>query len=96
MGITAIGVMPVGQFPGERNWGYGVLTPLLSGLLGGPQRLKGLVNACHEQGLAVILDVVYNHLGPVGSYLSEFGPRTKKYSTPWGALSTSMTPVVTR
>ncbi len=86
LGITALEIMPVGQFPGERNWGYDGAYPFaVQSSYGGPQGLKRLVNACHEHGLALILDVVYNHLGPEGNYLPEFGPyNTKKYSTPWG------------
>jgi maltooligosyltrehalose trehalohydrolase len=86
-GITAIELMPVAQFPGSRNWGYdGVLPFAVQDSYGGPRGLKRLVNACHELGLAVILDVVYNHLGPEGNYLGEFGPYfTDRYKTPWGA-----------
>jgi len=86
LGITAIELMPVGQFPGSRNWGYdGVLPFAVQDSYGGPQGLKRLVNACHQNGLAVILDVVYNHLGPEGNYLSDFGPYfTDRYKTPWG------------
>ncbi|MGZ8433782.1 MAG: malto-oligosyltrehalose trehalohydrolase [Candidatus Binatia bacterium] len=86
LGITAIELMPVGQFPGSRNWGYdGVLPYAVQDSYGGPQGLKRLVNACHKIGLAVILDVVYNHLGPEGNYLADFGPYfTERYKTPWG------------
>lgn len=86
LGITALEIMPVGQFPGERNWGYDGAYPFaVQNSYGGPQGLKRLVDACHDHGLAVILDVVYNHLGPEGNYLHEFGPYfTEKYSTPWG------------
>ncbi len=86
LGITAIELMPVAEFPGPRNWGYdGVdLFAPYSGY-GGPDRLKKLVNACHRAGLAVVLDVVYNHVGPEGNYLGEFGPYfTDSYRTPWG------------
>ena len=85
-GITAIELMPVAQFPGSRNWGYdGVLPYAVQDSYGGPQGLKRLVNACHKIGLAVILDVVYNHLGPEGNYLADFGPYfTECYRTPWG------------
>ena len=85
-GITAIELMPVAQFPGSRNWGYdGVLPYAVQDSYGGPQGLKRLVNACHKIGLAVILDVVYNHLGPEGNYLADFGPYfTERYRTPWG------------
>src|SRR6267142_5673117 len=86
LGITAIEVMPVSQFPGGRNWGYdGVFPFAVQNTYGGPEGLKRLVNACHGQGLAVVLDVVYNHLGPEGNYLADFGPYfTDRYHTPWG------------
>jgi len=86
LGITAIELLPVGQFPGTRNWGYdGVYISAAQNSYGGPLGLKGLVDAAHHRGLAVILDVVYNHLGPEGNYLREFGPYfTDRYKTPWG------------
>jgi len=86
LGVNAIELMPVTQFPGERNWGYdGVFPFAVQNSYGGPEGLKRLVNACHKHNLAVILDVVYNHLGPEGNILSEFGPYfTDKYKTPWG------------
>lgn len=86
LGINAIEIMPVSQFPGGRNWGYdGVFPYAVQNSYGGAEGLKHLVQACHEQGLAVILDVVYNHLGPEGNYLGAFGPYfTDKYNTPWG------------
>ena len=86
LGITAIELMPVAQFPGERNWGYdGVFPFAVQSSYGGPHGLKQLVNACHQRGLAVVLDVVYNHLGPEGNYLGDFGPYfTDRYKTPWG------------
>jgi maltooligosyltrehalose trehalohydrolase len=86
LGITALELMPVAQFPGERNWGYdGVYPFAVQNSYGGPEGLKKLVNACHQQGIAVVLDVVYNHLGPEGNYLAEYGPYfTEKYRTPWG------------
>lgn len=86
VGITAIELMPVAQFPGRRNWGYdGTYLYAPQSTYGGPQGLKTLVNACHMAGLAVILDVVYNHLGPEGNYLGDFGPYfTDRYRTPWG------------
>lgn len=86
LGINAIEIMPVAQFPGERNWGYdGVFPFAVQSSYGGPKGLKRLVDACHSQGMAAILDVVYNHLGPEGNYLSEFGPYfTDRYNTPWG------------
>ena len=86
LGVTAIELMPVASFPGSRNWGYdgvGLFAPQRS--YGGPAGLQRLVDACHAHGLAVILDVVYNHLGPEGNYLAEFGPYfTDRYQTPWG------------
>jgi len=86
LGINTIEIMPVAQFPGERNWGYDGTYPFaVQNSYGGPDALKTLVNACHKQGIAVILDVVYNHLGPEGNYLQEFGPYfTDHYKTPWG------------
>ncbi|MDF0664740.1 MAG: malto-oligosyltrehalose trehalohydrolase [Nitrospira sp.] len=86
VGITAIELMPVAQFPGTRNWGYdGTYLYAPQSTYGGPQGLKTLVDACHAAGLAVILDVVYNHLGPEGNYLAAFGPYfTDRYRTPWG------------
>src|SRR5213594_2184343 len=86
LGITAIELMPVAQFPGERNWGYDGVHPFaVQSSYGGPAGLKRLVNACHRHRLAVVLDVVYNHLGPEGNYLGEFGPYfTDRYRTPWG------------
>lgn len=86
LGITAIELLPVSQFPGDRNWGYdGVYLYGVQDSYGGPEGLRRLVNACHERGMAVILDVVYNHLGPEGNYLGEYGPYfTDRYQTPWG------------
>jgi len=86
LGINAIELMPVAQFPGERNWGYdGVYPFAVQCSYGGPEGLKQLVNECHRREIAVVLDVVYNHLGPEGNYLGEFGPYfTEKYTTPWG------------
>ncbi len=86
LGITALEIMPVAQFPGNRNWGYDGTYPFaVQDSYGGPAGLKKLVNACHQRGLAVILDVVYNHLGPEGNYLAEYGPYfTERYLTPWG------------
>jgi maltooligosyltrehalose trehalohydrolase len=87
LGVTALELMPVAQNPGARNWGYdGVYLFAVQDSYGGPDGLRALVNACHARGLAVVLDVVYNHLGPEGNYLREFGPYfTKRYQTPWGA-----------
>lgn len=86
LGITCLEIMPVAQFPGRRNWGYdGVGLFAVQNSYGGPEGLKRLVNACHSAGIAVCLDVVYNHLGPEGNYLHDYGPYfTKKYHTPWG------------
>lgn len=86
LGVTAVELMPVAQFPGSRNWGYdGVQPYAVQNSYGGPEGLKRLVDACHARGLAVVLDVVYNHLGPEGNYLSELGPYfTARYKTPWG------------
>ena len=86
LGITAVELMPVAQFPGERNWGYDGTYPFApQNSYGGPEGLQRLVAACHQRGLAVILDVVYNHLGPEGNYLHGFGPYfTDRYHTPWG------------
>jgi maltooligosyltrehalose trehalohydrolase len=86
LGVNAIELMPVSQFPGSRNWGYDGAFPFAPhNTYGGPRGLKTLVNACHEQGFAVVLDVVYNHLGPEGNYLGNFGPYfTDRYRTPWG------------
>ena len=86
LGITAIELMPVAQFPGARNWGYDGTFPFaVHDSYGGAAALKRLVNACHKRSLAVTLDVVYNHLGPEGNYLHAFGPYfTKRYHTPWG------------
>jgi maltooligosyltrehalose trehalohydrolase len=86
LGINTIELMPVAQFPGDRNWGYDGAYPFsVQTSYGGPEGLKRLVNACHKKGLSVILDVVYNHLGPEGNYLWDFGPYfTDKYKTPWG------------
>ncbi|MDX2096895.1 MAG: malto-oligosyltrehalose trehalohydrolase [Leptolyngbyaceae cyanobacterium bins.59] len=95
-GVNAIELMPIGQFPGDntseaelayRNWGYdGVFPFAVQNSYGGPQGLKKLIDACHREGIAVVLDVVYNHFGPEGNYMSHFGPYfTEIYRTPWGA-----------
>ncbi len=86
LGITAIEIMPVAAFPGERNWGYdGVSMYAVQASYGGPEGLKRLVDAAHDAGLAVLLDVVYNHLGNEGNYLRMFGPYfTDRHKTPWG------------
>ncbi|MBD3169108.1 MAG: malto-oligosyltrehalose trehalohydrolase [candidate division Zixibacteria bacterium] len=86
LGINTISIMPVSQFPGKRNWGYDGVHPFaVQDSYGGPEGLKKLVDAAHSAGIAVMLDVVYNHLGPEGNYLHEFAPYfTEKYQTPWG------------
>lgn len=95
LGINAIEIMPISQFPGDthieasltyRNWGYdGVYPYAVQNSYGSPADLKELVNACHQHGIAVVLDVVYNHFGPEGNYMSQFAPYfTKTYKTPWG------------
>ena len=85
-GITALEIMPVAQFPGARNWGYdGVYPYAVQSTYGGPDGLKRLVDAAHRAGLAVIMDVVYNHLGPEGNYLPDFMPCfSHRYRSPWG------------
>ena len=87
LGVTAIELMPVATFPGARNWGYdGASLFAPHEAYGGPEGLRRLVDACHAHGLALFLDVVYNHLGPEGNYLQDFGPYfTDRYRTPWGA-----------
>lgn len=86
LGVNALEIMPVNQFPGRRGWGYdGAYAFAVQNSYGGPDSLKRLVDACHASGVAVILDVMYNHLGPEGNYLAEFGPYfTDRYRTPWG------------
>jgi maltooligosyltrehalose trehalohydrolase len=86
LGVTAIELMPIAQFPGERNWGYdGVFPYAAQSSYGGPDGLRRLVDAAHREEIAVVLDVVYNHLGPEGNVLSRFGPYfTDRYRTPWG------------
>ncbi|HEY0671244.1 MAG TPA: alpha-amylase family glycosyl hydrolase, partial [Longimicrobiales bacterium] len=86
LGITAIELMPVAQFPGARNWGYDGVQPFaVQNSYGGPAALKRFVGACHARDIAVVLDVVYNHIGPEGNYLAEFAPYfIEKYKTPWG------------
>jgi maltooligosyltrehalose trehalohydrolase len=86
LGVSAIEIMPVAQFPGGRNWGYdGVDLWAPQSTYGGPAGLRRLVDACHARGLSVVLDVVYNHLGPEGNYLQRFGPYlSDRYHTPWG------------
>ncbi len=87
LGVDAIELMPVAEFSGERGWGYdGVDLFAPHHAYGGPEGLAALVDACHASGVAVIMDVVYNHLGPAGNFLGRFGPYfTDRYSTPWGS-----------
>lgn len=86
LGITAVEVMPIAQFPGDRNWGYdGAYPGAVQNSYGGPEAFKRFVDAAHQHNLAVVLDVVYNHLGPEGNYFGEYaGYFTAKYKTPWG------------
>ena len=86
LGVTVLEVMPVAAFPGDRNWGYDGVSPYsVQASYGGPAGLKRLINAAHEMGMAVMLDVVYNHLGNEGNYLRMFGPYfTDQHKTPWG------------
>ena len=87
LGVNTLEIMPVAQFPGARNWGYdGAYLYAVQNSYGGPDGLKLLVNECHRRDISVCLDVVYNHLGPEGNYLSMYCPFfTDKYHTPWGA-----------
>ena len=87
LGITAIELMPVADFPGERNWGYdGVLLFAPDSSYGRPEDLKALIDAAHRRGIVIILDVVYNHFGPDGNYLPLYSPIfTESHHTPWGA-----------
>jgi maltooligosyltrehalose trehalohydrolase len=86
LGVTAVELLPVNEFPGRRGWGYdGVDLYAPHHAYGGPEGLKRLVDAAHDHGLSVVLDVVYNHLGPAGNHLPQFGPYfTDRYATPWG------------
>lgn len=87
LGVDAIEIMPVAEFPGDRGWGYdGVDLFAPHHSYGGPEGLKRLVDACHQHGLGVVMDVVYNHLGPDGNYLPRFGPYfSDRHETIWGA-----------
>jgi malto-oligosyltrehalose trehalohydrolase len=87
LGVTAIEIMPIADFPGRRNWGYdGVLMYAPDSSYGRPEDLKALVEAAHGQGLMVFLDVIYNHFGPDGNYLPVYAPQffTNRHKTPWG------------
>lgn len=87
LGVTAIEIMPVADFPGARNWGYdGVLPFAPDSRYGHPDDFRALVQAAHERGLMVFLDVVYNHFGPVGNYLHHYAPQffSTRHHTPWG------------
>ncbi len=86
LGITVVEIMPVSAFPGTRDWGYDGVSPYsVQANYGGPDGFKRFVDAAHRIGLAVVLDVVYNHLGPEGNYLPMFGPYfTAHHQTPWG------------
>jgi maltooligosyltrehalose trehalohydrolase len=86
LGATSLEIMPIAQFPGERNWGYDGVYPFsVQNSYGGPVWFRRLIEACHRKGISVTLDVVYNHLGPEGNYLRDFGPYfTGSYKTPWG------------
>ena len=99
LGVDIVELMPLATFPGRHGWGYdGVGLYAVHEPYGGPDALQRFVDACHARGLGVCLDVVYNHLGPSGNYLAEFGPYfTDRYRTPWGAApSTSTAPAATR
>ena len=88
LGVTGIEIMPVADFPGRRNWGYdGVLLYAPDSSYGRPEDLKALVEAAHARGIMVLLDVVYNHFGPDGNFLTSYAPQffTKRHKTPWGA-----------
>jgi maltooligosyltrehalose trehalohydrolase len=87
LGITALELMPVADFPGKRNWGYdGVFEFAPDSSYGRPEDLKKLIQAAHERGMMVLLDVVYNHFGPEGNYLNSYAPQffTARHHTPWG------------
>jgi maltooligosyltrehalose trehalohydrolase len=97
LGITAIELMPIAEFPGTRGWGYdGVLPYAPACAYGSPESLKALVCAAHAHGIAVILDVVYNHFGPEGNFLHRYAPQffTERHSTPWGAAIDFEQPLV--
>jgi 1,4-alpha-glucan branching enzyme/maltooligosyltrehalose trehalohydrolase len=88
LGVTVIELMPIADFPGARGWGYdGVLLFSPEAAYGTPDELKSLITAAHRRGMAVMLDVVYNHFGPEGNYLGAYSPQffTERHHTPWGA-----------
>ena len=99
LGVTAVELMPVSDFPGTRNWGYdGVLPFAPDRAYGTPDELKALVDAAHERGLMMFLDVVYNHFGPDGNYLGLYAPQFFRHDvkTPWGAAIDFRQPPVRR
>ena len=87
LGVNAVELMPVSQFSGSRNWGYDAVFPFaVQNTYGGPEELKKLVDEFHTNGIAVILDVVYNHLGPEGNFLQDFAPLfARRPHVPMGA-----------
>ena len=87
LGITAVELMPVADFPGQRNWGYDGVFPFApDSTYGRPEDLKELIQSAHDRGIMVLLDVVYNHFGPEGNYLASYAPQffTDRHRTPWG------------
>ena len=97
LGVTALELMPVADFSGARNWGYdGVLPFAPAWQYGTPDQLKALIDAAHERGLMMFLDVVYNHFGPDGNYIGQYAPQffTDRHHTPWGAAIDFAQPVV--
>jgi maltooligosyltrehalose trehalohydrolase len=97
LGITALELMPIADFPGKRNWGYdGALPFAPDRSYGTPEQLKALIDAAHERGLMMVLDVVYNHFGPDGNYLGQYAPQffTERHHTPWGAAIDFAQPMV--
>lgn len=94
LGVTVLGVMPVADFPGDRNWGYdGVLPFAPDARYGTPEDFKTLIAEAHRRGLMVVLDVVYNHFGPEGNYLHVYASPffSQRHQTPWGAAFCSIT-----
>jgi maltooligosyltrehalose trehalohydrolase len=88
LGVTAIELMPVSDFPGQRNWGYDGVYPFApDSVYGRPEDLKELVQSAHDRGIMVLMDVVYNHFGPEGNYLNSYAPQffTNRHHTPWGS-----------